>query len=61
MTYCEGCDQDAEGVRIYRARFSGDPVWEEVRYCPDCFDLATVNWNGETDAISEYESDRCPA
>ena len=50
MTYCNGCDQEQEGVRVYRAKFAGGD-WETVRYCPDCADLAEINWNGETDAI----------
>ena len=51
-THCEGCDQDAEGVKVYRVRFAGDKVWETARYCEDCAGLAGINWSG---TISEIE------
>ena len=53
-THCEGCDQDAEGVRVYRVRYSGETVWETARYCPDCAGLAGINWSG---TIAEIEED----
>ena len=53
-THCEGCDQDAEGVKVYRVRFAGDKVWETARYCEDCAGLAGINWGG---TIAEIEED----
>lgn len=50
-SHCDGCDDEQEGVRVFRARFRGSDEWETVRYCPDCADDARANWNGETDAV----------
>ncbi len=53
LTYCEGCDSHQWGVRTYRVKHYGSEQWETVRYCPDCRDLAEINWNGETEQIKE--------
>ena len=57
MAYCEGCDSEQPGMQVYRVKFSGNSEWETTRYCRDCYDLAALNWNGETDVISRARGD----
>uniref|UniRef100_A0A6M3IJF4 Uncharacterized protein n=1 Tax=viral metagenome TaxID=1070528 RepID=A0A6M3IJF4_9ZZZZ len=49
---CDGCNDDWDDVRDYRARFNGGD-WETVAHCCECHALAKINWNGCTDAIEE--------
>ena len=49
--HCHGCDSEQDGVRTYLGCFGEDAQWERVDYCPDCYDLAQCNWNGETHGI----------
>ncbi len=49
---CDGCD-DVHTIRVYRIRFHGETDWESARYCPECADLARIDWSGEIAEIKE--------
>ena len=51
LTKCQGCDQDEHEVQTYAAKFTRIG-WELAHYCSECYALAAVNWNQETEAIS---------
>lgn len=60
-SHCDGCDDLQHDVKTYLALFTGAEGWERVRYCPDCYDLAQMNWNGETEAIAPTSGDETGA
>lgn len=59
LTHCDGCDEPQEDVRSYIACFGNEESskWGRVKYCPDCYDMACMNWNGETLAIAPTSGD----
>ncbi len=48
--HCQGCDSPRQGVEPYLTTFHGGDR-EIVRYCPECADLARVDWTGEVLAV----------
>ena len=47
---CEGCDQIEAGVELYIVTYhEPEPdgtTSDVVQYCPDCADLARIDWPG---------------
>lgn len=51
---CDGCDHPQPDLKPYRVTFH-DGGEQDVHYCGTCADLARMDWNGETRAITPLQ------
>jgi hypothetical protein len=50
-SHCHGCDSIQPNVRTFAVQFENKATPDTVRYCPECAELAEMNFNGETVSI----------